>query len=80
MYCYLIGRDGQTMELSTFKKNINQLEKVVFSLVEKYENNINYYDEYGKKYLRYRVLNEIYLVFYTYLYYFLSIYYIYLCH
>lgn len=72
LYCYLIGREGQTMEISNFKKNIDQLENVVFSLVENYENNINDCDEYGKKYLQYRVLNEIYLVFYTYIYYKMS--------
>ena len=67
IYNYLLGREGQTMDQNVFMKNIGQLCVVTLSLVSQYNKLLNKND-FQEKYLKYRLINNLYFIYYTYIF------------
>lgn len=67
LYCYLYGRQGQSMSKDKISKNIAQLEQVVYSLTEKYEESIKSCDGFAKSYMSAKLSDQFRTVFNMYL-------------
>lgn len=67
LYCYLYGRQGQSMSKEKINKNIAQLEQVVYSLTEKYEKYAKTGDAFSKEYMSVKLSDQLRTVFNMYL-------------
>ena len=65
VYCYLLGREGQTMDPKVLARNISHTKQGIASMI-KFYNTFEFEDVYSE-YLSQRLLNRIRYIYYTYL-------------
>lgn len=63
VYRYLLGRDGQTCDSETYFKHMDQLEKILYSMIEHYRSLENGISIAHKKYLANKIELLIYYIY-----------------